>query len=244
MSYLYLKKQPGRNPVLWRLLRFVPVLVFVSGVLALSYAGWPLVSYQLQSWRKFQNNYLIKPYASIIPVGSNEVGQGGSLFSVSGAGENLAQIQNWLPPGSSSKSFSNRVDYYSLSIPSLEIFNAVVRVGGEDLSSYLVHYGGTAYPGDFGNAVIFGHSVLPQFFNPKDYMTIFSLLPTLKYGDEIIINFDGVRYRYQVEEMVEVKPDDLSILEQRFDDSYISLVTCVPPGTYLRRLVVRARLVR
>jgi len=243
VSYLYIKKQPGGSLVLWRLLRFVPVLVFTAGLLALSYAGWPLVSYQLRSWRKFQNNYLVKPYASIIPAGLNEEDQGGSLFSVSGASENLAHIQNWLPPGSS-KSFSNRVDYYSLSIPSLEIFNAVVRVGGEDLSSSLIHYGGTAYPGDFGNAVIFGHSILPQFFNPANYMTIFALLPTLKYGDEIIINFDGVRYCYHIEEMVEVKPDDLSILEQRFDDSYISLVTCVPPGTYLRRLVVRARLVR
>jgi len=44
--------------------------------------------------------------------------------------------------------------------------------------------------------------------------------------------------------MVEVEPEDLSILEQRFDDSYLTLVTCVPPGTYLRRLVVRARLVK
>ncbi len=242
MSYLYVKKQPGQSSVLWRLLRFVPVLIFTSGLLALSYAGWPLISYQLQSWRRFQNDYLIKPYS---PTVSNVLknDQENSFFSVSGMGENLAQIKNWLPPGSS-RGVGGRVDYYSLTIPSLEISNAVVRVGGEDLSSNLIHYGGTAYPGDFGNAVIFGHSVLPQFFNPKDYMTIFSLLPTLKYGDEIIINFDGARYRYQVEEMVEVKPEDLSILEQRFDDSYISLVTCVPPGTYLRRLVVRARLVK
>jgi sortase A len=85
---------------------------------------------------------------------------------------------------------------------------------------------------------------LPQFFNPKDYMTIFSTLPTLKIGDEILVDFDGVRYRFLVSEMVELPPDDLAILEQHYDDSYISLVTCVPPGTYLRRLVVRARLAK
>ena len=137
-----------------------------------------------------------------------------------------------------------KIRYYNLSIPKLGVFNATVEVGGEDLSRNLVQYGGTAYPGNYGNAVIFGHSVLPQFFNPKDYMTIFSTLPTLKIGDEILVDFDGVRYRFLVSEMVELPPDDLAILEQHYDDSYISLVTCVPPGTYLRRLVVRARLAK
>jgi sortase A len=103
-------------------------------------------------------------------------------------------------------------------------------------------YPGTANPGQPGNTVLFGHSVLPQFFNPKNYLTIFSTLPTLKDGDEILVNFDGVNYRYLVEEMVEVSPEDTSVLEQRYDDSYITLITCVPPGTYLRRLIVRGRL--
>ncbi|MGI6278215.1 MAG: sortase [Patescibacteria group bacterium] len=243
MSYLYVKKQPRQNSFFWRLLRLVPVLVFIMGFLALSYAGWPIISYQVKSSRRFKANNLIRPYS---PVGVNNVLgdiSGESFFSVAGADEGLTQVKNWLPAGSD-RGAGGRVDYYSLTIPSLGIFNAVVQVGGEDLSQHLIQYGGTAYPGDFGNAVIFGHSVLPQFFNPKDYMTIFSLLPTLEYGDEILVDFDGVRYRYQVEEMVEVKPDDLAILEQRFDDSYLSMVTCVPPGTYLRRLVVRARLIR
>ncbi len=243
MSYLYIKKQPNRNPVFWRLLRLGPMLVFVAGFLALFYAGWPIVSYQVKSWRRFQANNLVRPYSPVL-VADNILGEKtSSFFSVSGADEGLTKVKNWLPVGSD-RGTGGRVDYYSLTIPSLGVFNAVVRVGGEDLSKNLIQYGGTAYPGDFGNAVIFGHSVLPQFFNPKDYMTIFSLLPTLKYGDEILVDFDGVRYRYQVEEMVEVKPDDLAILEQRFDDSYLSMVTCVPPGTYLRRLVVRARLAR
>jgi sortase A len=99
-------------------------------------------------------------------------------------------------------------------------------------------------PGQYGNAVIFGHSVLPQFFNPKDYKTIFSTLPTLKEKDEIFINFDGIEYRYQVTKMVETLPEDISVLEQQYDGEYLSLITCVPPGTYLKRLVVRARLVR
>ena len=50
-------------------------------------------------------------------------------------------------------------------------------------------------------------------------------------------------YRYQVEKMVEVSPEDVSVLEQQYDRERLSLITCVPPGTYLRRLVVRAGLI-
>ena len=62
---------------------------------------------------------------------------------------------------------------YSLSIPKLRINNAVVRDDHTDLKESLIHYPGTAQPGDLGNGVIFGHSVLPQFFSPTNYLTIF-----------------------------------------------------------------------
>ena len=118
------------------------------------------------------------------------------------------------------------------------------KIGGEDLKESLIHYGGTVLPGEYGNVVIFGHSVLPQFFNPKNYLTIFSTLPTLENGDEVFVNFDGIEYKYKVYEMVEVEPTDVTILEQQYDNFYITLVTCVPPGTYWKRLAVKARLAR
>ena len=238
MAYYYLKEKPKTPGYLRTVLYFIPALIFTTGIVILVYAGWPIVSYELALAPKFQENKVIKPYF-IFPQNENLFS-----FGVVGAGQkDLTEIQNWFPENWQNTNTS-RTRYYNLSIPNLGIFNAAVSVGGEDLSEGLIHYGGTAYPGSFGNAVIFGHSVLPQFFNPHDYMTIFSTLPTLKIGDEIIVDFDGIRYCYQIEEMVEVEPEDLSILEQRFDDSYLTLITCVPPGTYLRRLVVKARLVK
>ena len=140
------------------------------------------------------------------------------------------------------------VDLFSklifLAIPKLEIVQAVVQIGGEDLMKSLIHYPGTALPGQYGNAVIFGHSVLPQFFNPENYKTIFSTLPTLEGGDDIFLDFDGVTYHYQVTQIVETLPEDVSVLEQHYNGEYLTLVTCVPPGTYLKRLVIRGRLVR
>jgi sortase A len=64
----------------------------------------------------------------------------------------------------------------------------------------------------------------------------------MKVGDEVFVTYDGVEYVYTIHEMVVVDPTDLSALEQRFDDSYLTLVTCVPPGTYWKRLNVKAKL--
>jgi len=86
--------------------------------------------------------------------------------------------------------------------------------------------------------------MISGFFNPKNYITIFSNWPTLYPEDEIIIAYDKVKYKYIVEKMIEVFPNDVSILAQRYDDSYLTLITCVPPGTYLKRLIVRARLTK
>ena len=119
-----------------------------------------------------------------------------------------------------------------------------MTIGGRDLDKSLIHYGGTANPGEVGNPVIFGHSILPQFYDPENYISIFSLLPTLRPGDEIMVKFDGIIYTYQVTDYYEVSPDEIDILEQRFDKKELTLVTCVPPGTYLRRGIIKAQLVK
>lgn len=138
-----------------------------------------------------------------------------------------------------------KVSYYTLSIPKLEIEKATTSIGGEDLSKSLIHYPGTALPGRVGNSVIFGHSVLPVFYDPKNYLSIFSKLPQLEKGNEIIIEFDGVTFTYLVEDLFEVKPQDIQILEQNSSSPYLTLVTCTPPGDPRKpkRLIVRAKII-
>ena len=138
---------------------------------------------------------------------------------------------------------------YTIDIPTINVENAEVVVGGTDLNKSLIAYPGTALPGEAGSPVIFGHSVLRQFYNPSEknprrYNSIFSTIMTLKRGDKIYVTRDGVRYTYVVEDKTEVKPTDVYILEQKYDVKEIKLVTCVPEGTYLRRGVVTARLVQ
>lgn len=236
MHYLYVKAPVVADH--FGIAKVLPALLFMAGLALLSFAVLPILNYQILVAPRFAQ--LVKPIAD-----------DGATQAVLGQKTNLdmTQASNWFPnaprlPASSQggPTRPSQITHYNLSIPKLKIKDAVVEIGGEDLKQSLIHYQGTALPGQFGNAVIFGHSVLPQFFNPKNYLTIFSTLPTLKPKDEILIDFDGVNYKYIIEEMVEVQPNDISVLEQRYDDSYITLITCVPPGTYLRRLVVRARL--
>jgi LPXTG-site transpeptidase (sortase) family protein len=163
-------------------------------------------------------------------------------------------LSNWfaattLPELASAVPGSEVPKEYTIDIPSLQIFNATVAVGGTDLNNSLIAYPGTALPGNPGSPVIFGHSVLRQFYNPNEknprrYNSIFSTIMTLKKGDEIFVTLDGVKYRYIVQEKTEVQPDDVYILTQRYDVRQLKLVTCTPEGTYLRRGIVTAQLIQ
>ncbi len=209
--------------------RIIGALCAVLGLLILVYVMLPITTYSLDGGTRFSG------YLSPVPEG--EVFTGGSM--------DYTKASNWFPD--SEVQFEqevSKVRYYNLSIPKLGIKDAVVTIGGEDLSESLIQYPGTALPGKRGNAVIFGHSILPQFYNPLDYTAIFSTLPSIGKGNKVHIRYDGISYVYVVEEVFEVGPTDLEILAQNITDSYITLITCTPPGHPLRpkRLIVRARL--
>lgn len=245
--YVYKKKPVRQVSFFSKALSFVP-LVFVSlGLTIIIWVSYPIISFQLFVSPKF--TFLIRPIPDevVVQAMENEERVLGIENKTEGkAGAVLSQVDytkasNWFPQKPPEKTSSQEREY-TLSIPKLGIEDALVIIGGEDLESSLIHYGGTGLPGDWGKTVIFGHSILPQFFNPKNYKTIFSTLPKLEKKDKILINFDGITYFYEVFELRVVAPDDISVLEQKYDSSYLSLVTCVPPGTYWKRLIVKARL--
>jgi sortase A len=152
--------------------------------------------------------------------------------------------QTWFtgtPPAANP--ISTPIKYYTLTYSRLNIFDIPIEISGENLEKNAIQYPGTALPGSYGNTVIFGHSALPQFYNPSNPFTVFNHLPEARVGDEIIINYDGVTYRYQARELLEVKPTQIEVLSQRFDRHELTLITCVPLGTYWNRFVLRAELV-
>lgn len=201
-----------------RIMRISAVISFLSGLIIVISVLYPILSYQIEN-----------PPPLISPLREGKT----------------LKASTWFEDNKKPEDFTaSKVESYTLSIPKLGIKDAITTIGGEDLSKSLVHYPGTALPGRVGNTVVFGHSALPIFFSPTNYKTIFATLPTLKVGDEIIVNYDGVRYRYIIEQLFDVLPTDIQILDQDYSDSFISLVTCIPPGDPRnpRRLIVRARI--
>lgn len=214
------------------LVKGLSLLFLLFGLVLILNAGIPILRYEIFSAPRFKKAELLSPTTA----------RGGARVIKDPYPLDLTKASNWFVDDNSPGPISSGIKYYNLSVPRLGIEGAVVEIGGEDLSQGLIHYRGTALPGRPGNAVIFGHSILPQFFDPENYLSIFSTLPTLEERDKVVVNYDGIKYTYAVEEMYEVQPTDIQVLEQRYDDSYITLITCVPPGTYLRRLVVKGRL--
>lgn len=140
-------------------------------------------------------------------------------------------------------------EYFYLTIPKLNIENAKVESNAKTLNPEhaLGHYPGTELPGETGNSFIFGHSVLPWFYNPKNYKTIFSTLGKMEEGDEFYVTYNNREMTYVVENVVELPPSDvdpLAELKPRYlNDSTMVLMTCSPPGTKLKRLMVNAVMV-
>lgn len=214
------------------------LLFSIGGMVLVGNAVIPLMNYQFRYANRLGGR-MISPLAE-----GRDPNMGSIAASAHEDNRDYTLISSWFDEPIELKNHSkSAVTDYRFSIPKLGIENAWVQIGGEDLKKKLIHYPDTALPGEVGNAVVFGHSVLPQFFNPKNYLTIFSTLHTLDVGDEIYIDFDGVVYRYLVSDMFEVQPDDISVLEQRYDGRYLTIITCTPPGTYLRRLIIKATLV-
>lgn len=131
----------------------------------------------------------------------------------------------------------------------------------ESLKNGVVWWPDTAFPGEEGNCVITGHS--SDFFWKKgNYKTIFALLGELNEGDEIIIYFDQQKFVYKVKTKEIVSANNTNILSQTplsgankkepLTGSVrsltgpvgptLTLFTCWPLGTDLKRLVVEAEL--
>lgn len=218
----------------------------IIGLFFFASAFLPILNFQLQysfNFKQMINPLSFKSYNGYDSIlGATDYTQISNWFINDSSSGNKADTNNPL----SNNNFlpnNNSIVTYSLTIPRLKIKDAIVTLGSMDLKKSLIQYPQTTLPGQSGNTVIFGHSVLPQFFNQKSYLTIFSTLYLLQQGDEIDINYDNNQYKYIVNEMFEVKPTDFSVLEQRFDQKELTLVTCSPPGTVLRRLIIKSSLV-
>jgi len=136
---------------------------------------------------------------------------------------------------------------FGLKIPTLQIEAPVVAdVPGDKKEAYfkalengVAQFKGTKKPGEGGLIFIFGHSSFYPWAN-GGYKEIFENLEDIKDGDEILVWYQKKEYKYKVFETKVVLPTDVSVLEETPNEQ-LSLMTCVPPGTAEKRLIVNAR---
>jgi sortase A len=108
------------------------------------------------------------------------------------------------------------------------------------LKEGVVHYpipGANAMPGQIGNSVILGHSSNDVFDDGK-YKFIFVQLERLQIGDMFYLHYNGTRYTYKITDKKIIDPTEVSQLVVDNGKPMATLVTCTPPGTALKRLLV------
>ena len=207
--------------------KFISVGFLAIGVFILMQVILPVMSFQIwQLGQKYQNQILISP------IKSNEQILGISVQNRDSFPAFISSLKRETQPN---------YDRFNLSIPALKINKTDVFVDTNDLSKGLAQLPGSALPGEKGNLFISGHSALSQFLAVKSVP--FSKLSDLKKGDQIIIETPGTKFIYEVVGFKIVDPSDLSVLQSPEDQGrYISLMTCVPPGLNLKRLIVLGKM--
>ena len=240
---IYVKEEKSRVQTT---LKSMSYMILVTGMLLMFWAYYPIISFEIYARYSFKDG-------GTSPLPENETTSSLKFAQSVYAGSNpfsnnlrdFTHVNVWFPVNNVAvpKEVID-VKTYSLSIPKLNLKDLNVEVGGEDLSKSLIHYLPTSKPGQYGNVAIFGHSTIPQLFNAKDYKTVFTYLPQMEIGDRVYVDIEGTKFEYEIYDMFIVKPTQVSVLEQQFNASYLTLITCVPPGTYEKRLIVKAKLTK
>ena len=120
-------------------------------------------------------------------------------------------------------------------IPAIAVDHPIVQGDEwEDLKHGVGQRLGSANPGEYGNLVLSAHNDI--------YGEIFRYLSKLKLDDEIIILTATDQYTYLVEEILILKPNQISVLE-RGKEPIVTLISCYPYMIDTHRIVVRASLV-
>lgn len=123
----------------------------------------------------------------------------------------------------------------SIYIPAIKLRSGLVEgVELRDLDWGIGHLPGSAMPGEDGNVVLIGHNFIA---GGKIH---FTLLHKAAVGDSIYLFSNGKRYLYQINGRKIVEPSDIEVA-QKSPTAELTMITCYPPGTTKKRLVMTAK---
>lgn len=113
------------------------------------------------------------------------------------------------------------------------------RVYQQALAQGVAQAQGTAHPGELGNVFLFSHSGV-DFLEASRYNALFYLIDKLQLGDEITLFYHREKFLYRVTDKKKVAPEALDLLSGDSSQKTLTLMTCWPAGTTLKRLIVSA----
>lgn len=220
--------------------RIFGIFLAFLGIFIVLYISFPIIVWQLYFAPVFASEGINSPIPKttiLTPVTIKNL----LTSSISSLSTNYDNPNNWFTNVPIQKDHY-AVNSYRISIPAINITNAIISTSDTDLAHHMVQLGGSALPPDKGVTIIFGHSTLPQLFDPANYHTILANAYKIKVGDSLFTTVGNITYKYKVYSILVVNPDDTSALIQHYDDSFLELITCTPPGTLWQRLVIQSRL--
>jgi LPXTG-site transpeptidase (sortase) family protein len=233
--HLKIKKRKKRD-------RFFYVFITLIGLFSISFAVWPIITWSYITLPKLQHK-----------INDTPIPQGEVLSSAEYLSKNIQVVEDadgfsyFIPtegPQKTDETEKDRPKDFQVTIPKLKIDEAKAKVDNLDFYNNLSHFPGSAVPGEVGNSFITGHSVLPQFNDPQNYRAIFTKLSDLEIGDDIYVKVDEKTLHYVVQYSKVVDPHDLTVLAPISENGKnLTLMTCVPPGTSTKRLVVITSLI-
>ena len=120
-------------------------------------------------------------------------------------------------------------------IKNVDPFNS--KIYQRALTQGVAHAKDTSTPDESGNTFIFAHSA-GNWYEANQFNAVFYLLNKLETGDEIIVYYQSKKYTYSVNETKIINGDELNYMSSKIGQNQLTLMTCWPPGTTLKRLVV------
>ena len=108
------------------------------------------------------------------------------------------------------------------------------------LAKGVAHAKGSLLPGQEGNVFIFAHSTDTPL-NASRYNAVFYLINKLEKDDEVFVYYQQEKYSYKVLEKKIISPEKLNDYLKTLKGKTLTLQTCYPPGTTLKRLLVIAQ---
>ena len=133
----------------------------------------------------------------------------------------------------------------NIHVPVICVSQASEKVYQAALINGVVHFPGSAMPGQLGNDYIFGHSS-DYIWSKGKYKSVFALLPHIENGAEIrLSDATGQVYVYKVFDHRVVAAADVSVISQGgYKKKILTVQTSYPVGTALARYVAVAELVQ